>query len=46
LIWLAHKNGAHHESGKSVIVFEGTPAQLIADRSTQTGEHLATYVGA
>ncbi|WP_030159807.1 excinuclease ABC subunit UvrA [Glycomyces sp. NRRL B-16210] len=36
--------GAGHDGGK--IVFEGTPADLVADRSTLTGEHLATYVGA
>ncbi len=35
--------GAGHEGGK--IVFEGTPADLVADRSTLTGEHLASYVG-
>ncbi len=35
--------GAGHEGGK--IVFEGTPADLIADRSTLTGQHLAAYVG-
>ncbi len=34
--------GAGHEGGK--IVFEGTPAELIAARSTLTGEHLAAYV--
>jgi excinuclease UvrABC ATPase subunit len=34
--------GAGHDGGR--IVFEGTPAQLIADRSTLTGEHLAAYV--
>src|SRR5690348_5538794 len=28
------------------IVFEGTPADLVAARSTLTGEHLAAYVGA
>jgi hypothetical protein len=28
------------------VVFEGTPADLVADRSTLTGEHLALYVGA
>jgi hypothetical protein len=28
------------------VVFEGTPAELVAARSTLTGEHLATYVGA
>jgi len=27
-------------------VFEGTPADLIADRSTLTGQHLAAYVEA
>ncbi|MGK8464822.1 excinuclease ABC subunit UvrA [Nocardia cyriacigeorgica] len=36
--------GAGHDGGK--IVFEGTPADLVADRSTLTGEHLADYVGA
>ncbi|MEZ0089285.1 ATP-binding cassette domain-containing protein [Streptacidiphilus sp. EB129] len=36
--------GAGHDGGR--IVFEGTPAELVADRSTLTGEHLATYVGA
>ncbi|MEU3715478.1 excinuclease ABC subunit UvrA [Streptomyces californicus] len=35
--------GAGHDGGK--IVFEGTPADLVADRSTLTGEHLAEYVG-
>ncbi|WP_326814778.1 excinuclease ABC subunit UvrA [Streptomyces sp. NBC_01763] len=35
--------GAGHDGGK--IVFEGTPADLVADRSTLTGEHLADYVG-
>ena len=35
--------GAGHDGGR--IVFEGTPADLVADRSTLTGEHLATYVG-
>ncbi len=34
--------GAGHDGGK--IVFEGTPADLIAARSTLTGEHLADYV--
>jgi hypothetical protein len=28
------------------IVFEGTPADLVAGRATLTGEHLADYVGA
>ncbi|WP_052132912.1 ATP-binding cassette domain-containing protein [Kocuria rosea] len=36
--------GAGHDGGR--IVFEGTPAQLVAARSTLTGEHLAAYVGA
>ncbi|MCX7521551.1 excinuclease ABC subunit UvrA [Microbacterium sp. STN6] len=36
--------GAGHDGGR--VVFEGTPADLIADRSTLTGEHLAAYVGA
>ncbi|ARF61863.1 MULTISPECIES: excinuclease ABC subunit UvrA [Streptomyces] len=35
--------GAGHDGGK--IVFEGTPADLVAARSTLTGEHLAEYVG-
>jgi excinuclease UvrABC ATPase subunit len=35
--------GAGHDGGR--IVFEGTPADLVAARSTLTGEHLATYVG-
>lgn len=35
--------GAGHDGGR--IVFEGTPAQLVADRSTLTGRHLAAYVG-
>jgi excinuclease UvrABC ATPase subunit len=35
--------GAGHDGGQ--IVFEGTPAELVADRSTLTGEHLAEYVG-
>jgi hypothetical protein len=32
-----------HDGGR--IVFEGTPADLVAARSTLTGEHLAAYVG-
>ena len=36
--------GAGHDGGQ--IVFEGTPADLIAARSTLTGEHLAAYVDA
>jgi excinuclease UvrABC ATPase subunit len=36
--------GAGHDGGQ--IVFEGSPADLVANRSTLTGEHLAAYVGA
>jgi excinuclease UvrABC ATPase subunit len=36
--------GAGHDGGR--IVFEGTPADLVAACSTLTGEHLAAYVGA
>ncbi len=36
--------GAGHDGGR--IVFEGIPADLVAARSTLTGEHLAAYVGA
>lgn len=36
--------GAGHDGGR--VVFEGTPAQLVAARSTLTGQHLADYVGA
>jgi excinuclease ABC A subunit len=35
--------GAGHEGGR--IVFQGTPADLVAARSTLTGKHLAAYVG-
>jgi excinuclease UvrABC ATPase subunit len=35
--------GAGHDGGR--VVFEGTPADLVASRSTVTGEHLAAYVG-
>ncbi|GAB48997.1 ATP-binding cassette domain-containing protein [Mobilicoccus pelagius] len=35
--------GAGHDGGR--IVFEGTPADLVASRSTLTGRHLARYVG-
>jgi excinuclease UvrABC ATPase subunit len=35
--------GAGHDGG--LVVFEGTPADLVAARSTLTGEHLAAYVG-
>ncbi|MBY6367364.1 ATP-binding cassette domain-containing protein [Rhodococcoides corynebacterioides] len=34
--------GAGHDGGQ--VVFEGTPAALVADRSTLTGRHLAEYV--
>ncbi|HEU5469992.1 MAG TPA: excinuclease ABC subunit UvrA [Actinophytocola sp.] len=36
--------GAGHDGGR--IVFEGPPADLVAARSTLTGEHLADYTGA
>ena len=36
--------GAGHDGG--TVVFEGTPAALVADASTLTGRHLAAYVGA
>jgi excinuclease UvrABC ATPase subunit len=36
--------GAGHDGGR--VVFQGTPADLVAARSTLTGEHLAAYVGA
>jgi excinuclease ABC A subunit len=36
--------GAGHDGGR--IVFEGTPADLVAARSTLTGQHLAAYTGA
>ncbi|MBW9204768.1 excinuclease ABC subunit UvrA [Mumia sp. zg.B17] len=35
--------GAGHDGGR--VVFEGTPADLVADRSTLTGKHVADYVG-
>jgi excinuclease UvrABC ATPase subunit len=35
--------GAGHDGGR--IVFEGTPSDLVAARSTLTAEHLAAYVG-
>jgi excinuclease UvrABC ATPase subunit len=35
--------GAGHDGGR--VVFEGTPADLVAGRSTLTGQHLADYVG-
>ena len=34
--------GAGHAGGR--VVFEGTPAEMVAARSTLTGEHLAAYV--
>ncbi|CAO5153609.1 excinuclease ABC subunit A [Frankia sp. AiPs1] len=36
--------GAGHDGGR--IVFEGTPADLVAARSTRTAQHLADYIGA
>jgi len=36
--------GAGHDGGK--VVFEGTPSDLVSQKSTLTGEHLAEYVGA
>ena len=35
--------GAGHDGGR--VVFEGTPAELVRQRSTLTGRHLAEYVG-
>ncbi|MFI1992259.1 ATP-binding cassette domain-containing protein [Actinoplanes sp. NPDC020271] len=35
--------GAGHDGGR--VVFEGTPSDLVAARSTLTGQHLAAYVG-
>jgi excinuclease UvrABC ATPase subunit len=35
--------GAGHDGGR--VIFEGTPTDLVAARSTLTGEHLALYVG-
>jgi excinuclease UvrABC ATPase subunit len=34
--------GAGHDGGQ--VVFEGTPVEIVADRSTLTGQHLAAYV--
>ena len=34
--------GAGHDGGR--VVFEGSPADLVASASTRTGEHLAAYV--
>jgi excinuclease ABC A subunit len=36
--------GAGHDGGQ--IVFEGLPSDLVSDRKTLTGQHLAEYVGA
>jgi len=36
--------GAGHDGGR--VVFEGLPAELVAQRATLTGQHLADYVGA
>lgn len=36
--------GAGHDGGK--VVFEGTPTDLVSQKSTLTGEHLAEYIGA
>jgi excinuclease UvrABC ATPase subunit len=36
-------SGAGHEGGK--VVFEGTPADLVAAKKTLTGQHLAAFVG-
>jgi excinuclease UvrABC ATPase subunit len=36
--------GAGNDGGR--VVFEGTPSDIVADRSTLTGEHLSAYVGA
>ncbi|MGN6104304.1 MAG: ATP-binding cassette domain-containing protein [Kofleriaceae bacterium] len=35
--------GAGHDGGR--IVFEGTPADLVAAKSTLTGKHLAAFIG-
>jgi len=35
--------GAGHHGGR--VVFQGTPAELVADGSTLTGQHLACYIG-
>ena len=35
--------GAGHDGGR--VVFEGTPAELVATQATLTGEYLARYVG-
>ena len=43
---LAGEGGAGGDKHGGRVVFEGTPADLVAARSTLTGEHLAAYVGA
>ncbi|MET7771948.1 excinuclease ABC subunit UvrA [Nocardia sp. NPDC005366] len=35
--------GAGHDGGR--IIFEGTPADLVADHTTLTGKYLAAYIG-
>jgi excinuclease UvrABC ATPase subunit len=35
--------GAGHDGGR--VVFQGTPADLVAAKPTLTGQHLATFVG-
>ncbi len=35
--------GAGHDGGR--VVFEGSPAELVAGKSTLTGKHLAAFVG-
>jgi excinuclease UvrABC ATPase subunit len=37
------RSGAGHDGGR--IAFEGTPADLVAARSTLISEHLAAYIG-
>ncbi len=37
-------HGARHDVGR-IVVFESTPADLVAVRSILTGEHFAAYVG-
>jgi excinuclease UvrABC ATPase subunit len=41
--WIIDLGPGGHDGGR--IVFEGTPAALVAGRSALTGEHLAAYVG-
>ena len=42
LLVVSASMGAGHDGGR--VVFEGTPADLVAARSTVTGEHLAAYI--